>query len=255
MLRKTAFIIISLFSFFNYPLAQAAVVINTTRVIYNQQDGESVLQLQNKGKDPLLIQSWIDDGDLKSTPNTAQSPFTIMPPIARIDPGKGQALRIARTKPITVADRETLYWFNVLEVPPKPTQQIAAGVNLMQFAFRSRIKVFYRPANLALTPTQAYEKLSFSLKKEGINHVVWVKNPSPYFITLRGLELKNKKESPTLGTIGKQPRMISPFNELKFTLEGLKGQPQAGATIFYSVIDDFGGDRHNEWKLDNKISQ
>ncbi|WP_421081436.1 molecular chaperone, partial [Serratia fonticola] len=64
MLRKTAFIVISLFSLFNFQLAQAAVVINATRVIYNQQDDESVLQLQNKGQDALLVQSWIDDGDL-----------------------------------------------------------------------------------------------------------------------------------------------------------------------------------------------
>ncbi|WP_421081963.1 hypothetical protein [Serratia fonticola] len=49
--------------------------------------------------------------------------------------------------------------------------------------------------------------------------------------------------------------MISPFNELKFTLEGLKSQPQPSTAIFYSIIDDFGGDIHNEWKLNSKISQ
>ncbi|MDQ9127086.1 molecular chaperone [Serratia fonticola] len=255
MLRKTAFIVISLFSLFNFQLAQAAVVINATRVIYNQQDDESVLQLQNKGQDALLVQSWIDDGDLKATPDTARSPFTLMPPVARIDPSKGQALRIVRTKPIAAADRETLYWLNVLEIPPKATKQMAAGANLMQFSFRSRIKIFYRPANLAITPRQGYDKLSFNFKKEGNNYVVLVKNPSPYFVTFRNIELKNNKDSILLGGIGKQPRMISPFNELKFTLEGLKSQPQPSTAIFYSIIDDFGGDIHNEWKLNSKISQ
>lgn len=255
MLRKTVYTTTALLLFLMSQLSSAAVIINSTRVVYNQQDDEAVLQLINKGNGPLLIQSWIDNGDLKSTPGSANSPFTIMPPVARIDPDKGQALRIVRTKPITAADRETLFWFNVLEIPPKPTQQVSAGVNVMQFSFRSRIKLFYRPANLSMTPRQAYDRLTFDFKKEGAAYTVLVKNPTPYFVTFRDIVVKSKKESPILGSIGKQARMISPFGEMKFTLEGLKSQPQAGSAIFYSLIDDFGGDIHNEWKLDNKISQ
>ncbi|PJI52023.1 molecular chaperone EcpD, partial [Methylobacterium radiotolerans] len=41
-------------------------------------------------------------------------------------------------------DKESVFWLNVLEIPPKDK----ANQNLLQMAFRSRIKLFYRPAGL-----------------------------------------------------------------------------------------------------------
>ncbi|MDN8660446.1 fimbria/pilus periplasmic chaperone, partial [Staphylococcus aureus] len=44
--------------------AHSSVVINGTRIIYQEADGEVLVQLRNEGEGPILIQSWIDTGDI-----------------------------------------------------------------------------------------------------------------------------------------------------------------------------------------------
>ena len=46
-------------------------------------------------------------------------PFTMVPPLFRLDPKKGQMLRIVYTQEPLATDKETLFWLNVLEVPPR----------------------------------------------------------------------------------------------------------------------------------------
>ncbi|WP_431225563.1 fimbrial biogenesis chaperone [Serratia sp. L9] len=229
--------------------AQAGVVINATRIIYHEKSGEAVAQLRNQGSSPVLVQSWLDNGDAKAKPGSVKVPFTLTPPVARIDAGKGQALRIARSGGGLPADRESLLWLNVLEIPPKASQQIAAGDNLMQFSFRTRIKMFYRPDNLPMTPAQAYEKLELSLRKGASGYEIVAKNPSPYYLTFRQIDLRSAKDAPVLGNLGKtQERMVAPFGELAMKVQGMKSAP-AGVKAFYSLIDDFGGDNKNERTL------
>ncbi len=55
--------------------AQANVVVNGTRVIYPANNKDVIVQLLNNGADPSLVQAWIDDGDINSTPETANVPF------------------------------------------------------------------------------------------------------------------------------------------------------------------------------------
>lgn len=229
--------------------AQAGVVINATRIIYTENSGEAIAQLRNQGTSPVLVQSWLDNGDIKSKPDTVKVPFTLTPPVARIDPGKGQALRIVRTGSGLPGNRESLLWLNVLEIPPKASQKIAAGDNLMQFSFRTRIKMFYRPDNLPMTPAQAYEKLELSLRKGAAGYEIVAKNPSPYYLTFRQIEVRSAKDAPVLGNLGKtQERMVAPFGELVMKVQGMKSAP-AGVKAFYSLIDDFGGDKNNERTL------
>lgn len=148
MLKKIPYCFILIASFFISASVLADVAINGTRIVFNAKDKESVVQLKNNDKNPYLLQLWIDDGNSKSRPGEVKVPFVITPPVVRIDPEKGQAVRMIFTGATLPQDRESLYWFNMLEVPPKPTKMIEAGSNLLQLAFRTRIKLFYRPANL-----------------------------------------------------------------------------------------------------------
>ncbi|HAV4758803.1 TPA: fimbria/pilus periplasmic chaperone, partial [Acinetobacter baumannii] len=72
----------------------AEIVLHGTRVIYPSDAREVNLQLSNNGTAPSLVQAWIDDGNAKSTPDEANVPFIITPPISRVEPSKGQTLRI-----------------------------------------------------------------------------------------------------------------------------------------------------------------
>jgi len=60
--------------------AQAAVVLSGTRVIYPAQEHEVTPKLTNEGKGPVLVQAWIDDGDLNVTLDQVKAPFTLTPP-------------------------------------------------------------------------------------------------------------------------------------------------------------------------------
>jgi P pilus assembly protein, chaperone PapD len=229
--------------------AFADVVINGTRIVYSAKDKESVLQLKNNGKNTYLLQMWMDDGAPKAKPGQSSVPFIITPPVIRIDPAKGQAVRIMAMNPALSQDRETLFWFNMLEIPPKPTAMIQSGTNLVQLAFRTRIKFFYRPVNLPQSSLEAYRNLKFSVNGSTLK----VKNDSPYFITFNSIELRKSKDSPAVASVDKfSKRMIEPKNELNLQLTKKRTESLNGLTTFYSVINDFGGETKNEQTLQGR---
>lgn len=99
-----------------------------TRVVYPSNAREITLQLSNNGTAPSLVQAWIDDGNAKSTPDEANVPFIITPPISRVEATKGQTLRITALPNSSQLSQqqESIFWLNVLDIPPKPegkTQQ------------------------------------------------------------------------------------------------------------------------------------
>jgi len=96
---------------------RAGVVIGGTRVVFPGASRDIAVRIENKGQEPALVQAWIDDGDARSTPENARAPFAITPPVFRIDPGRGHALRIVHVGGHPPSDREVLYWLNVLEIP------------------------------------------------------------------------------------------------------------------------------------------
>ena len=103
--------------------ANAEIIIHGTRVIYPSDAREVTLQLSNNGSKPALVQAWIDEGDPKSTPDQSKVPFMITPPISRVEPTKSQTLRITALPNALQLDQkqETVFWLNVLDIPPRPT--------------------------------------------------------------------------------------------------------------------------------------
>lgn len=55
--------------------ALAGIVITGTRVIYPEGEREVMVKVENKGDKPVLIQSWVDDGDAEASPETTKAPF------------------------------------------------------------------------------------------------------------------------------------------------------------------------------------
>ena len=106
-----------------FSCANAEIIIHGTRVIYPSDAREITLQVSNNGNKPSLVQAWIDEGDAKSTPDQSKAPFMITPPISRVEASKGQSLRISALPQTSTLSKtqETLYWLNILDIPPKPT--------------------------------------------------------------------------------------------------------------------------------------
>jgi len=209
--------------------ANASITLVGTRVIYPASEREVTVRMNNVGADPRVVQSWIDDGDSSANAENAKSPFLITPPLSRIEPGKGQTLRISFLGGNVPQDRESIYWLNVLEIPPKPS---ADTNNYLQFAIRTRVKIFYRPEGLSGDPDTAADQLVWRLVKEGGGHAMECTNNSPYNIAINDARFKDAPDDRTLGRGGVCPakgRQTFP----------LKGGNDTGRLV-YRVINDFG---------------
>lgn len=160
-------------------------------------------------------------------------PFLITPPLFRMDSHKGQSLRIVYTHEALPADRESLFWLNVLEVPPKPAGE-RANANVLQLAVRSRIKLLYRPAKLGVDAVKAPEQLTWKVVTDGQGHALEVRNPTPYYITFSTVTLTVAGKALTAET-----SMVEPMGSLKLPVAGLTQAP-AGTAIAFSTINDYG---------------
>jgi len=215
-------------------IISAGIVINGTRVIYNEKEREVIVRLENKGVQSSLVQAWIDEGSEDQTINTMDVPFLILPPVARIEPGQGQSLRVTYTGQALPRERERVFWLNVLDIPPQAENNDG---NELQMAFRTRMKLFFRPAGLdKLSFTDALEKVDAFISKEtsGDNAKLYVKNNSAFHVTLSSLHIQ--RGTKIIATV--QGSMISPFTTAayNFKREYLGKDYQ----VFLNYINDYG---------------
>lgn len=216
--------------------AHANVIISGTRVVFPAQDGEVTVRLTNNNVNPALVEAWIDAGDEHSTPDKVNTPFVVTPPLFRMEANKEQNLRIIATASSLPSDRESLFWLNVLEIPPKPTSLETSGKNLLQFAFRSRLKLFYRPANLPGDALKAPAELSWKAVPDGQGYALKVHNPTPYHVTIVKLSLDVAGKA----YVGDKPGMVDPMGDLTLPVKGLTQAPPAHAAVRFDIINDFG---------------
>ncbi|QBG10390.1 molecular chaperone [Klebsiella huaxiensis] len=209
--------------------SNASIIINGTRVIYPGSEKEVTVKLSNNGKQPVLVQSWVDNGDISAKPEKIAVPFILTPPVNRIEPDKSQTLRLSYTgSPRLPEDRESVYWLNVLEIPPAK-QNVP---NRLQMAFRTRIKLFYRPAAIAdkVKAAEAAEKITWSI----VGNELQANNASPYYVSLVSINVdQGSKKSTVAGN------MISPMGKLSFKLKG-DASLVHGASLSYEYINDWG---------------
>lgn len=165
------FIILELLSF----SARASIVIMGTRVVYPEQKKSINVQLHNGENSPSLVQVWLDTGDASASPDSVRVPFVITPPVSRVEPGTGQTLRIMYTGEPLPRDRESIFYLNVLDIPPRPEfgekKADVGNGNYLQLAVRSRIKLFFRPDTLNQSVTDAARQVTWSLINLSLIHI------------------------------------------------------------------------------------
>ncbi|UVL43186.1 fimbria/pilus periplasmic chaperone [Pseudomonas sp. B21-040] len=212
--------------------AQAAIVINGTRVIYPSDQKEISVKLDNNGEAPLLVQSWIDEGDAHSTPDNSKAPFVLTPPIARIDKHEGQTLRVRFTGQKSLAqDRESIFWLNVLEVPPSTDD----GQNKLKIAFRSRVKFFYRPTALKLDTLQIAQQMQWRLVRNADSWGLDATNPTPYYLNLSAVKVGSASAELDLTN-----SIFAPGEHKTLPLKGTTDAPGV-KQVEFSAINDYGG--------------
>lgn len=215
------------FSLIGSVTAHAAVNIDRTRIVMGGEDKSLAITLTNQSKNqPYLAQSWIDD----ATGKRSETYLLALPPLQRIDAGKKTQVRIMAL-PATASlakDRETLFYFNVREIPPKSDKE-----NVLQIALQSRLKLFYRPDGIKKKTNDSSEEKVTVTRQEG---KLVLNNPTPYYITLGYLGSDNKANFPGFDSL-----MIAPFSSQDFSAKF------SGDTLRVGYIDDFGGLHVNQY--------
>lgn len=202
----------------NTSMAVAGIVVGGTRVIYSGDKPDTTISIYNKETQlPYLIQAWVDpfNKDEKSKP-----PFTVIPPVSRIEPNQEKILRIVKTAGELPKDRESVFWLNVKNIPPSSAKENSSS---LEIAIKTRIKMFWRPASIQLIPEKASSKVKWN--RQG-NQLI-VENPNPIHISIMDVSVDGK-DVPL--------NMIKPFEKLTLPMpNGIQGR-----TLVWRFINDYG---------------
>lgn len=205
--------------------ALSAISLDRTRVIFEGTQKSVSLNIANKNKQlPYLAQGWIENSEGQKI----TTPFVVLPPIQRIEPDKASQVRI-ESLPVVKSlpqDRESLFYFNLREIPPKSDKP-----NVLQLALQSKIKMFYRPAGLVEQGENSIPAQQLVISKKG--DAVIVQNPTPFYITI--VNCASSKSG--LSKTNMNAAMIAPFGETKL---GIKASILGNKPIL-TYINDYGG--------------
>ncbi|MNZ14074.1 Chaperone protein EcpD precursor [compost metagenome] len=215
-------------------IASASVVTVGTRIIYPGDSAEKTVQLTNQDTFPNVVQVWADVNNPNSTPDDADAPFLITPPVFRIEPRSGQSVRIRYVGEGLPQDRESVFYLNFQQIPPRSDAH--KSQNQLLVMLRNRLKLFYRPAGIVGAPEKLPEQLRFSLNRAGDGWKIVVDNPSGYYASFSGA---------TLVTGGHELRlkngMVAPKSQTAlWNIAKNTALPKGPATLRCSLINDYG---------------
>lgn len=214
-------------------LAWGGVTAEVSRVVYEAAKPEQSLQLANLNDYPVLVQLWIDDGNPSSTPDKATyAPVISLPAIFNLAAGEQRSIRLVRVREDLPEDRESLYWLNIYEVPPKPLRQGSSAEQLVLLTMRTQMKLFFRPESLSAKAVNMIESVKLDWREGKLQ----INNQGPFFLTITRIELDN--QTPPL-----QPQMLAPFSSESLELP-IRPSAQS-ASIYY--LDDYGVEQL--WKV------
>ncbi|MFV3368945.1 molecular chaperone [Pseudomonas sp. NY15435] len=226
-------------------MASAGIVITGSRVVYPAKDREVTVKMTNNAEEPSLVQAWVDRGDSKLTPDKADGPFLITPPITRVEPKKGQALRLVYTGDEAASKKqESVFWLNVLDVPPMPKNKEA---NFLQVAVRSRLKIFYRPDDLPGSPAESAQGLKWSVVQSGAGYGVKATNSGAFHVSLSTITVQTNGKAYQVKP--EDVKMVAPGASEVFPLHDLSAAPGPGTQVDYQWVNDWGSPQKLEAKL------
>lgn len=211
--------------------SMAAMTIAGTRVIFPGGEQEVTVRTTNKGDKPSLVQVWVDDGHSDADVNKMKVPFIVTPPVYRVEPGKGQSLRLIYNNMALPQDRESVFWLNMLEIPPVYK---GPAKDRLELAFRTRIKIFYRPKSLdKATSNVGVKDLKWTVMPQGKK--IKVNNPTPYYYSFDTMTLFSGVQKVSVNA-----EMVAPFSSSEFTFS--KNSPAITKLTGgeFSLLNDYG---------------
>ena len=206
----------------------AGLKMNKTRYIYNEGQGDITVKIVNDSDINYGGQVWIDN---LNEINTNSVNFIVLPSMFKIVKNGRQIIRLKKIGNNIRKDQESLFFINVLEMPPRPKD---APDSFMQIALQTKVKLIYRPTSLQKTRLEAEKKI----KIEKVNHGYKIINPTSYYFAISKVIVDgkliqlNKYVDQKLG-------LFSPKSSID--LSGIKIKSSSKITIY--ALDDFGTSR------------
>ncbi|MCS3433216.1 P pilus assembly chaperone PapD [Klebsiella sp. BIGb0407] len=188
------------------------------------------MRLVNSGNEPSVVQIWTDDGDPLANPQDSRTPVIALPPVFSIQPGEIKSVKLQLVSPDKILkDRESLYWLNIYQIPPRSKTDDAEQHVFLPLRFR--LKVFVRPENIPVLEEEDGKKLNFSVIRVNDKETLAIKNPTPWHMNIGELNIDGE----VFGGL-----VVSPYSDGQVTLSD---RSKRANSIQYSIINDDG----NKW--------
>jgi RHS repeat-associated protein len=158
------------------PVSQAALTIGATRVVFDSNKRSTSVIVSNPSNRTFAVQTWVNTA---ADDDTTAVPFIPSPPLFRLNPGKEQQVQINGLPNALPNDRESLFYFNVQEIP----QAEDNDANVLNIALRTRLKLFYRPSELKENPMVSLKDLQWSIENVNGQPQLVVNNPTPFHVS------------------------------------------------------------------------
>ena len=201
--------------------AHSAIQAMASRVIYNSGNKASTLALKNNASKAYMVQAWLENGENNKGETI---PFVVTPPLVKIESQKEAALRFIYAGQGLPTDRESQFWINIQEIPPKSDNE-----NVLQLAIRSKIKLFYRPSQIDMRLEDVVKRLHWYIKDQ----TLYLENDSPLYVTIGDLKLND--QSAFVKNMNQD--MVAPYS----TIQVLKDLTYPVKTLEFTYINDYGG--------------
>lgn len=188
------------------------IEIDSSRVVYNENQSSATIGVRNKSDIPYLISVNITEycGEGKQCPSTEN--FMASPGFRVIRPGEKFPFRLVKLADSLPTDRESLYLveFKLLPSEAKLTDE-ELNSSRVTFVLAGTLKLFWRPKSLANTPgvLKARDMLAATCTNRGLQ----IQNRSAYWGTFAELNA----DGHSLLTEGPRP-MVAPFSDRQFKL-------------------------------------
>ena len=213
-------------------LSHAAIVPDRTRLIYDEGEQSASVMVTNKSeKYPYLVQSWIEDENGKKI----TAPLMVLPPLQRIEPSDRNILRIVMLPgSVLPTDRETVFYLNIREIPPK-----TETVNALQIALHEKLKLFYRPKSVQ-PKREEDPTLPMTVHIDPSTHKLTFDNPTPLHVTVVELRSGEKKTEVQFA-----PVMVSPMSQASVPFKDA-----VPTTLYVTHMNDYGGQTEVRYACD-----
>lgn len=233
--NKMILIIFSLISLFISFHCQAELLLASTRIIFPSNKVEKNYQIKNQGSLPIMVQAWIDQHVEGGSPETANGPFVVIPPVFRLEPGSLQSLRIIYNRKKLPENQETLFWLNLYEIPSKP-KNIPENYSILTVTVKTQIKLLFRPEKIGM-PNDIIAKLRFAFDTQVGKVYLRIANPTPFYVTIKQLDLIAEQNM-----MLSQSLFIAPNSTQRIEVEQFSQLKKGKITIRFIMIDDEGND-------------